>query len=129
MWCLLYIQCLIISDIENFKAKIEIFHSQNELTKEIVKRFDLIICEKASKIELQSLKSSLSNYVPLSRFEAISDFKSSVIEDLDLMYLRINDIKKDIKGNLSEMMAKATKEIYNRIVCLPECTCSYHPKD
>jgi len=106
----------IFPEIERFKKKIEEFEVSNIQNKDIINRFDEVICGKASKGELSNLKNSLSNYVDKTEFEAVHKFKDSVIEDLDLMYLRICDIHKEMGVTIEQIVSKSALEVHRKIL-------------
>ena len=83
----------VIPIVEDFKVLIESFKRSNEEHTEMIKRFDEILWDKASKVSITEIFKELTNYVTIEKFNSVSEFKNSVIEDLDLMYLRISDIK------------------------------------
>ena len=107
---------IVLPAVDGFKTKIEQFEKSNDESKEIIKRFDEVICEKASKIDVTELIKQLKDYVKKDQFLTIYEFKDSVVEDLDLMYTRISDIHKETKEMLQGMVTKASTELRRQIV-------------
>ena len=61
--------------IQDFRKRINEFDISNDEHKRIIKRFDEIICEKASKIDIQTLIKDLENYVTCEKYEEVMVFK------------------------------------------------------
>ena len=86
----------------------------------MIKRFDQIICEKASRMDIKEIYSELTQYVKRSQFNTIFEFKEGirigVMEYIDLIHLKINEVKEGLTQELARMVFNKGNEVHREIL-------------
>ena len=106
--------------VAEWKQKVETFEIENIQHKEMIKRFDQIICEKASRMDIKEIYSELTQYVKRSQFNTIFEFKEGirigVMEYIDLIHLKINEVKEGLTQELARMVFNKGNEVHREIL-------------
>jgi hypothetical protein len=79
-----------------------------ETNQKIIQRFDELICEKASKFELENVKRSLNNYCVYEEFlhsqNNIKETNSSIILDISQIKLRLDEYQDDLTQSITSSL-------------------------
>lgn len=72
----------------------EAFRIEISKAQKIIKRFDEVICEKASKFSIDELNDNLKQYLPIKELEAIenrfNDETKKLFRELDKIQVKVN---------------------------------------
>ena len=98
----------VTSEIEALRKRINEFSLEWEQNKSIIRRFDEVICSKASKITLENVDLKFQNYPTNEDFEEYQNEISDKIRQYAKIYKnvddRMNKIQKSMEAQLSTSM-------------------------
>ena len=98
----------VTSEIEALRKRINEFSLEWEQNKSIIRRFDEVICSKASKITLENVDLKFQNYPTNEDFEEYQNEISDKIKQYAKIYKnvddRMNKIQKSMEAQLSTSM-------------------------
>lgn len=109
--------------IEKVRKQVESFEVDNIKSKEILRRFDEVLWEKASKFNLEQIQLEFKNYIHNQQFEA---FKEHLKEFQHSLHLRIDSTKSDVHQakieiqkameiSISKAVTDVKKKLFGRI--------------
>ena len=109
----------VVPAVKGFEANLVEFGKDMEQTKEIVKRFDEVILEKASKISLEAVDQKFELYVKKEQYEGdhnkISEFQNNTQGSIKDLSSGIEQLTQKVDVEIKLAVKKATNYLSNEL--------------
>lgn len=101
--------------IETVQGTVDQFTADHADIKQIVRRFDEVLWEKASKFNLDELKTELQNYTHQKQFSEYQEQQNNVYKstykDIEKTNENIENVKTALEGNMKEVINRAFVDV------------------
>lgn len=105
--------------MKKIQGLVDTFEKDNDNAKNIIKRFDEIILEKASKFNLEELKLEMKRYIHSDNFGRflinLKEHQSSTNSSISSLSQKVENLEGEIQEVIDKKMEKSLVEVKKKV--------------